>query len=209
MILPEGTPGVAFGTAADGDPRSDPERRRDISSRLGIEPEWAWVRQVHGSTVLHAVEPGVGAEADAVITTDPRLPVGVSVADCLPVAILARGAAAIVHAGWRGAADGVVDRTLQVLRSGGHEPHRMVIGPGIGPCCFEVGPEVAERFPGNTSTTTWDTGSVDLPAAVAARAGPGIEVVTTGRCTHHDDGFHSYRRTGTSERQFGVAWLPA
>lgn len=206
MIIPEGISGVAFGTVEDGNPRLDAAARDRAASVLGIRSEWAWVRQVHGAVVVQAREPGIGSEADAVFTTDPALPVAVSVADCLPVALLADGAAAMAHAGWRGAAADVVGATVAAMRRAGHPPHTAIVGPGIGPCCFEVGEEVASRFPGHRAATTWGSTSVDLPAATAA-ALPGLDVVMVGGCTHHDDRFHSYRATATADRQFGVAWI--
>ena len=206
MIRPS-VAGVAFGTAADGDPRIDDVARAAVSSSLGIASEWAWVRQVHGAVVVEPEGAGIGDEADALITMNPALPIAVSVADCLPVALICDGAVGIAHAGWRGAAGGVVGATIAALVAGGHQPHTAVIGPGIGPCCFEVGDEVADRFPGHRSRTSWDTVSVDLPGAVAADLA-GLDVEMVGGCTHHQDRFHSYRNDGTNHRQFGVAWIP-
>jgi YfiH family protein len=206
MIQPP-VAGVAFGEAIDGNPRLDDAVRAAIATDLGIAAEWAWVRQVHGVTVAEPSGPGIGAEADAVITTDPNLPVAVSVADCLPVAVLAPTAAAMVHAGWRGTAGGVVSATITRLRDLGHAPHTIVIGPGIGSCCFEVGRDVAEQFPDHRSTTSWSTPSVDLVGAVTEQA-DGLDVVVASPCTHHSERFNSYRRDGSAARQFGVAWIP-
>ncbi len=208
MIRPDGLSGVAFGTSTDGDPRLDDAARISTSEILEIAADWAWVRQVHGSEVVAPTGPGIGPEADALITTDPSLPIAVSVADCLPVALLADGAVGLAHAGWRGAAAGVVSSTITALTDRGHPPHTVVIGPGIGPCCFEVGDEVADRFPNSRDRTRWGTGSVDLPATVAAEA-EGLAVHFVSSCTYHDERFHSYRRDGTSLRQFGVAWVTA
>lgn len=207
MIRPGGGLPAAFGTAADGDPRTDATVRRQLSDDLGIPAGWAWVRQVHGAVVVHADRPGILDEADAVFTTDPAVAVAVSVADCLPVALVADGAAGMAHAGWRGAAAGVVESLVAAMTAAGHPPHAAVVGPGIGPCCFEVGPEVAGRFPGRTATTSWGTTSVDLPGDVADRLS-GIHLTVMDGCTHHDDRFHSFRATGTADRQFGVAWIP-
>lgn len=206
MNLPAGVRGVAFGTAKDGDPRIDDGVRSVISEALGIAPGWAWVRQVHGARVVEPSGPGIGAEGDALISTEPGLPIGVTVADCVPVVLIGDGAVGIAHAGWRGAAAGVVDATIKALDASGHHPHTAVIGPGIGPCCFEVGDEVAQRFPSHVRTTTWGTQSVDLPGAIAGGL-EGLEVHHTGECTHHDSRFHSFRRDGTAARQFAVAWV--
>lgn len=206
MIRP--VPGVAFGTVDDGDPRGDPLVRADLSASLEIPSEWAWVRQVHSNTVVAPAGAGVHGPGDALVTTDASLPVAVSVADCLPVAIMADGAVGIAHAGWRGAAAGIVAATVSALTKMGHPPHTAVVGPGIGPCCFEVGREVADRFAGSLSHTTWGTTSVDLSKTVGEDLAD-LEVHVIAACTHHEDRFHSFRRDGTAGRQFGVAWITA
>jgi len=207
MISPEGVSGVAFGEAADGNPRIDPHLLEVASTVTGAPTDWAWVRQVHGSGVVRAMNPGIGDEADALFTTDPGLAVAVSVADCLPVALLAADAAGIAHAGWRGAVAGVVEATIDAMSVAGHPPHTAVVGPGIGPCCFEVGTEVAEQFGDSTALTSWGTVSVDLGKWVS-RSLSDLDVVRIQRCTHHDEGMHSFRESGTDARQFGVAWIP-
>ncbi len=199
--------GAAFGAAGDGDGRSDAEARAAISSRLGIPADWAFVRQVHGTRVVEAAGPGLQGEADAILTRRGGLPVAVATADCLPVALHGAGAAAVVHAGWRGAAGGVVGAARDALEDAGAPATRAAIGPGIGACCYEVGDEVLAEFPGFTSTTTWGAPSVDLPAAVRAQLA-GLEVWESGVCTRCDARFHSYRRDGTDRRQVAVAWLP-
>ncbi len=208
MILPDGLAGVAFGTSIDGDPRLDDAARIAASETLAIPAEWAWVCQVHGSEVVAPTGSGIGPEADGMVTTDSLLPIAVSVADCLPVALIADGAVGMAHAGWRGAAGGVVSSTIGALTDLGHPPHTVVIGPGIGPCCFEVGDEVAARFPKSRARTRWGTESVNLSAAVAGEV-EGLAVRFVSACTYHDQRFHSYRRDGTGRRQFGVAWVTA
>ncbi len=199
--------GAAFGAAGEGDGRYDLEARAAISSRLGIPSGWAWPRQVHGTRVVEANGTGQQGEADAIFTCRPALPVAVGTADCLAVALHGDGAAAMVHAGWRGAAGGVVAAARQALAAAGSPATRAAIGPGIGPCCYEVGPEVLAEFPGFAATTTWGTPSVDLAAAVRTQL-EGLEVWDAATCTRCDDRFHSYRRDRTERRQVAVAWLP-
>lgn len=105
------------------------------------------LRQVHGAAVLVADAPGSGAEADAAVTDRPGLPLTVRTADCLPVILLEPGGrVGVAHAGWRGLAAGVLEAALSAFADpAGLE---ILVGPAIGPCCFEVGAEVAERFPG-------------------------------------------------------------
>jgi hypothetical protein len=207
MIRPSHPTGVVFGEAADGDPRRDADARFRLSAALGITSDWAWMRQVHGATVLRADEPGLLGEADAVFTTVPGLPLAVGVADCYPVVLVADSGIGIAHAGWRGVVSGVVPALRRAMEAAGVAPHSAAIGPGIGPCCFEVGPEVAGRFIGFEAVTRWGTVAVDLPRALHSSL-TDLAVWESGVCTMSDPAFHSYRRDATMARQAGVAWMP-
>jgi hypothetical protein len=207
MIRPPGFAGAAFGTTASGDLRNDTARRTAISNELGIAADWAFAKQVHGAAVVRAMAPGTVGEADAIVTTCPGIPIAVATADCVPVIVEAANAVAVVHAGWRGAAAGVVPAALQHLVELGHEPQRAAIGPAIGPCCYEVGHEVLSRFPGHVGKTSWGTASVDIPGFVHRQLA-GLEVWKSAECTYTSQRLHSWRRDGTRQRQVAVAWLP-
>jgi len=195
MISP--ADGVAFTTAADGDMRRD----RQARERLGLA-EWATVRQVHGATVVGVSGSGDQGEADGLFTTEVGLPLAVLTADCLGVVIHGPGRVAVVHAGWRGVASGVV--TNAVERVG--DVRSAHIGPHIRPCCFEVGPEVSARFVGHLGRTTSGTISVDLASAVAAQLP--VEPEIMDRCTRCGSDTFSHRRNGTGERLAAVGWVP-
>lgn len=207
MIRPPGFNGAAFGEAAEGDLRMDASRRLMVAAELGIPPEWAYVSQVHGTAVVHAATPGPLGEADAVYTTRPALPVAIATADCVPIILEGNGLAAVVHAGWRGASTGVLQATVARLAESGLSVERAAIGPSIGPCCYEVGEEVAERFEGHVSRTTWGTMSIDLGAYLESILDP-LPVWRSQRCTYTDEELHSYRKNRTKLRQVAVAWLP-
>ncbi len=207
MILVPGFAGAAFGTAADGD-RSDPEARRRIAAGLGVPAAWAWLRQVHGSRVLQATGPGLVGNGDGLVTAAAGLPLTVATADCFAVILEGEGGVGIAHVGWRGAAAGVVAATRRALEGLGVRPRRAAIGPGIGPCCFEVGAEVAGRFAGHLGRTTWGAPSADLVGAFEAELS-GLDVWRSGACTMCGEGFHSFRRDGTGNRQTALAWLTA
>lgn len=208
MIRPPGFRGAAFGRAEDGDGRGDAAARRSISARLGLPSEWACLRQVHGSVVLEAKAPGRLGPGDALFTLTPMLPMAVATADCYPVVLEGEGGTGLIHAGWRGVAAGVVGNARRAMEAAGVAAERAAIGPGIGPCCFEVGPEVAACFPGRTALTRRGTTGVDLLAAILADL-EGMEVWNADACTSCGAGFHSYRRDGTEQRQVAVAWLPS
>jgi polyphenol oxidase len=122
------------------------ENRRRVCEAVGAEPErLALNYQVHGKTVNRA-EPGVrGIHGDALWTDSRGVPMLALTADCLPVALARTDgspAAAVVHAGWIGVLAGALEAAARKL--GGAVT--AAIGPGAGPCCYEVGEEVAEPY---------------------------------------------------------------
>lgn len=190
-------PGTVFTTAADGDMRADIRAR----SRVIPDAEWATVSQVHGADVFDVDTPGFHGAADGLHTRTPGLPLAVFTADCLGVVLRGEDEVAVVHAGWRGVVAGVVDRAVEMM-STVQEVH---IGPHIRRCCFEVGPEVAERFEGHLGSTTAGTVSVDLASAVAARLP--VKPTVSDLCTRCGSDTFSHRRDGTDTRMATVGWI--
>jgi YfiH family protein len=155
--------------------------------------------------------PGRAGEADGVVTSAPGVLVGVVTADCVPVLLRApeTSVVAAVHAGWRGAAAGVVEAGVEELCGVAGAATRTIeaaIGPAIGPCCYQVGPDVRaafERRLGNAagSVFTPDAGDrlrLDLRQAVRRlleHAGVPAPAVV-GPCTCCTPALHSYRRDG-------------
>jgi len=207
MIRPPSRNGAAFSEATDGDLRNDLTARVAVSRSLGISGSWSTVNQIHGADVLYVDTPGDAGPADALWTTARGLPLAVFTADCFGVVIHAEDAVGVAHAGWRGADAGVVARLGAAMTREGHEPKRAAVGPGIGPCCFEVGPEVADRFPGRTGQTTWGTVSVDLAAEIERQL-QDVESWSVDGCTHHQDNWFSHRRDATPRRLATIGWLP-
>ncbi|WP_372789743.1 peptidoglycan editing factor PgeF [Paraconexibacter sp.] len=176
------------------------------------------VRQVHGTDVRE-----VGAkdadrdpreapvEADALLTVEPELAIGVVVADCLPVAFVGQDVVGMAHAGWRGLAGGVLERTVQRLRARpGGQTLVAAIGPAARGCCYEVGDEVRSAFAEHGAAVRAGR-RIDLPAiATRLLRGLGIsEVHDTGLCTlcAPADLLFSHRRDGgLTGRQMGLAW---
>jgi polyphenol oxidase len=194
-----------------------------IVARAGIALPVHTARQVHGVVVVDApVSPRVGdgrPPGDAVVSAERGLGVGVVTADCVPILLLARerGVVAAVHAGWRGAAGGVIEATLERLRAAfavGSGDVEACIGPAIGGCCYQVGVEVHDAFvarTGDLTASAWRTDGdryrVDLRRAVQSLlAAAGVERVdVVGPCTMCGDGWCSYRRDGQNAgRQLSV-----
>ncbi len=167
-------------------------------------------RQVHGARVLTA-SAGERSEADGLVTAAPGRLVGIVTADCVPVLLVARGArvAAAVHAGWRGAAAGVLEAALAEMATRGAAPGDVeaAIGPAVGGCCYEVGAEVRDAFEARTGRTTaaaWTAPAggkyhLDLRRAVALLlAAAGVPSTTVlGPCTACTPAYCSYRREGS------------
>lgn len=206
MIRPPGWDGVAFSERSDGDLRGDETARRAVAGRLGIDERWATVRQVHGHDVRRVSAPVDAGEGDAVWTTSRDLPAAIFTADCYGVVLHAGDAVGVAHAGWRGAAARVVERLRREMANAGHAPERAAIGPGIGPCCFEVGAEVSERLPDHVSQTDWGTVSVDLRGVILDQL-DGMEIWAGEGCTLHEERWFSHRRDATPERMATVGWL--
>jgi len=207
MIVPSRASGAVFTETVDGDMANDPAARASLSDQLGVSQLWATLHQTHGSRVLRASRPGDQGEGDAVWTTVTGLPLAVFTADCLGVILRGDRSVGVAHAGWRGAASGVVGGLAATMAEAGHPARVALVGPGIGPCCFEVGGEVADLFPGNTATTTWGTVAVDLVTAVTAQL-EGLTLEVVEGCTRHQERFFSHRRDGTECRLAALGWVP-
>jgi purine-nucleoside/S-methyl-5'-thioadenosine phosphorylase / adenosine deaminase len=184
-------------------------------------PPIALPRQVHGARIALATR-GARPEADGLVTTAAGLGVGVVTADCVPVLLVDRRAraAAAVHAGWRGAAGGVLEAAVAELTARcGSRPDDLeaVAGPAIGGCCYEIGADVIAAFEGRTGSTTAPAltaanGRHHLDLRTAVRlllAAAGVRAVAIlGPCTACGGNYHSYRRDGggTGRQLSFVGW---
>jgi YfiH family protein len=198
-----------------GDPAVRENRHR-LATALGVDTDGVLIgRQVHGANVIvHAgpaeprayADPAPGLpEADGHAATRAGLTPLVFVADCLPVALAGQDAVAMIHCGWRGLAAGIVERGADATGA-----RAAAIGPGIGPCCYEVGEEVLGAFE-SLGRKVASGRMLDLRAIarlLLERAGV-EEVEASELCTScHPELFFSHRRDGEpTGRQAGLAWL--
>lgn len=207
MISAPGQHGVVFTDSSDGDILGDSAARNLLSESSGVPEHWATVEQVHGDDVVRVRGPGGAGPADALWTTTKDLALAIFTADCFGVVLGGPGAVGVAHAGWRGARSEIVSLLRREMEIAGHGPVRAAIGPGIGPCCFEVGPEVLEEFPDGRSTTSWGTSSVDLRSAIRLQL-EGLETWFSDRCTRHEEGLFSHRENATAQRMAAIGWIP-
>ncbi|MBA2332724.1 MAG: laccase domain-containing protein [Actinobacteria bacterium] len=194
--------------------RVDENRRRLCAEVGGTLGRLALNRQIHSHRVLRAVAGSRGNLGDGLWTDEPDLPILAFAADCLPIALVcsngAEPAVAVVHAGWRGLLEGVIAASVSALtgRMASAEPSlRACVGPAIGQCCFEVGPEVAEPFAAAFGADLLQGRRLDLRGSAerALHAAGVTEVEHLDLCTACDpDLFFSHRRTGTPRGVQGV-----
>jgi YfiH family protein len=199
----------ARGAAPEGTPSPTVLLARRFAASLGY-PDLPLVRatQVHGVravVVTEAPQPGDivdAGECDAIVTALSEVGLVVQTADCVPLLLAAEDAIGAVHAGWRGASAGVVPSAVKAFLRivAKRETVRAWIGPAIGPCCYEVGPEVAGRFPPKfTRPSNGDRFLFDLPGYIRRQleeAGISPErIMRPGGCTFcGGPKFASYRR---------------
>ena len=184
---------------------------REVEHGFGTRTDGYWtppeqtakLHQVHGRAVLRAETAGHLGDGDALMTAQPGIWLEIRTADCVPLLIAdpVRRVVAAVHAGWRGTEAAIAAETVRAMGAewGCAAADLLVaIGPSIGACCFEVGDEVAARFPGHI--TRWDPRAhVDLVSANREQVlGAGVapeRIEALGLCTACDaERFHSFRR---------------
>jgi polyphenol oxidase len=194
------------------------ENRRRLAAAVGVDPHDVPIGlQVHKADIaIHAArqepspfaEPGTALEeVDGHVVRGAGLAPLVLTADCLPVALAGPGGVAMLHCGWRGLAAGIVARGALAVKA-----TSAAIGPGIGPCCYEVGPEVLQTFAGLGDGIA-DGRMLDLPEVarrLLARAGV-AQVESADLCTFCEpDLFFSHRRDeGVTGRMGNLAWIDA
>jgi YfiH family protein len=217
--VPYNSLNLGFRTGDDQD-RVRANRER-AAAALEIPPVTT-ARQVHGVNVFRVGprragrgfdEPVEGLPAaDVLVTRGSRIPLGVLVADCLPVILATDDLLVVVHAGWRGLAAGIIDRAVALFP----EPAELTaaLGPAIGPCHYEVGQDVAEAVAagsgGGGARRRRRKGRVflDLPGTAEAtlRARGVRDIDRAEVCTAcREDRFYSHRRDGTTGRQAAIA----
>jgi polyphenol oxidase len=190
------------------------ENRRRLCAELGVDPrraQMAW--QQHGATVHRAHAQGLVTLADrppcdGLWSDEPGMGLMLVAADCLPIALAradgARPALAVLHAGWKGLLGGIVEAGAGVLGGG---RLAAVVGPGIGPCCYEVGEDVAAPYRDRFGPEIVRNGRLDIwsAAELALREAGCESVERTDLCTScHPQLFFSHRRDGARTGRQGI-----
>ena len=186
--------------------------------RSFVDLPWTMLDEHHGTEVVRVSSPGEhdGAPGDVVVTRVRDAVLGCWVGDCAPVVLVgATREIAVLHAGWRGLAAGVVDAAFGAI---GEPVVHAFLGPCIGPCCYEFGAHdlsavaagVHAPAPLVAAVTTWGTAALDVPAAVdAACAVWGVAVERVGACTGCTYPGFSHRVRSDPQRHVVAVWQGA
>ena len=206
-----------LGRSTADDPEAVVENRERMLRYAGLLPATlATAGQVHGARVVEVLAPGHHPACDALVTRTPGVTLAVTTADCMSILYSAPGVVAAAHSGWRGTADDLPRIALDaVCRLAGCAPDdvRVTFGPAIRGCCYEVGEDVASRFPAAALRPSAGRPKLDLPTAAGLalrEAGVRAEALEDlGACTSCDPAlYYSHRRDrGLTGRHWGVAAL--
>jgi YfiH family protein len=211
-----------LGASVGDTPEAVGENRARLALALGFEPErLVTTPQVHGTGVLVVDETtapqALSTRADILVTRTPGFLLMQRLADCVGLLLWHRqaGVVGVAHAGWRGTALGVAGRFVEAAAELGGDPDglRVVVGPSIGPCCFEVGQDVVEQIPGGAEVSApgprgrphldlWELNRRQLVAAGV----PSSRVEMAGACTRcQPETYFSHRALGYPAGRFGAA----
>ena len=204
-----------LGRSTEDDAAAVRENRERLLRLATLEPDrLATAGQVHGARVVEVVAPGHHPDCDALVTRRPDVVLAVTTADCMSLLYHAPGVVAAAHSGWRGTAEAMPVAALDaVCRLAGCAPDAVsvAIGPAIRGCCYEVGDDVAARFPDAAVRATGGKPRLDLPTAARIALGAaGVRpdrLDDTGACTCCEpEWYFSHRRDrGRTGRHWGVA----
>lgn len=188
----------------------------NLQSTLAPPPlELSWLQQVHSSRVRTA-RPGLAGSGDVLVTSKANLALAIATADCLGVVLAAPDRIAAAHAGWRGLVAGALPAAVEALASLPRQI-RAWIGPSIGPCCYEVGDDVAESLTGASHEGILTPGRGERPhadlraVALHQLASCGVtQIRWFDLCTRCEGArLESYRRDrDQAGRNWAVVWRP-
>jgi YfiH family protein len=200
----------------DDQPSVVARNRQVLVSQFDLPSEPVWLEQVHSTKVLE-IDSGLARlqPADGLITASPKVVCAVMTADCMPLFLSDRAGSkvAVVHAGWRGMADGIIEKAVGLF----NQPPEQIIawaGPTIGPKHFEIGPEVKEQLmgPEEAYVASSNNGKLlaDLYLLAGQRlAGLGVHNYThCAYCSYTDEQlFYSYRRSKAAGRMASIIYF--
>tara|TARA_Y100001970_G_scaffold2134_1_gene2508 strand:+ start:658 stop:1353 length:696 start_codon:yes stop_codon:yes gene_type:complete len=219
QTLPDGKLVISLiSDSDDGDfsVAQQPENYLAENQRKLYKGEWNWLTQEHGTEIvwLEDDERSLGITGDALATISSQKVIAITVADCLPLLLIEQsGILSLMHLGWRGIEGGLLEKTLQFIRSKSSEPITAILGPCIDTCCYEFGQNelriLVEKY-GEKILGRTNKGSIafDMRACVKEiLKSSNVEIkYEEDSCTKCDSRYWSFRADGTGKRQVMIAW---
>ena len=219
QTLPDGKLVISLiSDSDDGDfsVAQQPENYLAENQRKLYKGEWNWLTQEHGTEIvwLEDDERSLGITGDALATISSQKVIAITVADCLPLLLTEQsGILSLMHLGWRGIEEGLLEKTLQFIRTKSSEPITAVLGPCIDTCCYEFGQNelrfLVEKY-GEKIVGRTNKGSIAFDMRVCVK-----EILKSfnvdikyeeDSCTKCDSRYWSFRADGTDKRQVMIAW---
>ena len=219
QTLPDGKLVISLiSDSDDGDfsVAQQPENCLAENQRKLYKGEWNWLTQEHGTEIvwLEDDERSLGIRGDALATISSQKVISITVADCLPLLLTEQsGILSLMHLGWRGIEGGLLEKTLQFIRSKSSESITAVLGPCIDTCCYEFGQNelriLVEKY-GEKIVGRTNKGSIAFDMRACVR-----EILKSfnvdikyeeDSCTKCDSRYWSFRADGTDKRQVMIAW---
>ena len=219
QTLPDGKLVISLiSDSDDGDfsVAQQPENYLADNQRKLYKGEWNWLTQEHGTEIvwLEDDERSLGIRGDALATISSQKVIAITVADCLPLLLTEQsGILSLMHLGWRGIEEGLLEKTLQFIRTKRSEPITAVLGPCIDTCCYEFGQNelriLVEKY-GEKIVGRTNKGSIafDMRACVKEILKSfNVDIkYEEDSCTKCDSRYWSFRADGTDKRQVMIAW---
>jgi len=212
---------VAFIYSTGDSDYRDESRVEELGKRLGLD-RVVTLHQVHGAKILMAEEcvEGQRREGDGLITTTSTLGVGILTADCLPLLLFTHRVVALLHVGWRGLKEGIVERSIKYIKllDNSFKEINTVFGPMIRECCYQVGKDMVGELRRTLPEEVVREGTrrrggrlfFSLKAAVGClleKENVRGKIYDLSLCTCCSGDFPSYRRDGeTASRFISIAW---
>ncbi len=202
----------------DGDFSSDQTQNRTLienQSRIR-DGEWNWLSQEHGTEIiwLDKNKRAYGIKGDALATSSSEKVIAITVADCLPLLLIEEsGILSLLHLGWRGIEQGLLEKSIQLIKTKSNESMSAVMGPCINPCCYEFSQNamdnLVEKY-GSKIVSKTLAGALSLNIKECVRgilSSCDVEVKYDDPfCTNCDPRHWSFRSDGTGKRQVMIAW---
>ena len=169
-----------------------------VDSNMVAMPE-----QVHSTNVKYINTPGIHKKTDGLITDNPNIYLTLKVADCVPIYLFVPkyNIIGLIHSGWKGTVNGIIKNTIRILTSMVNDKNdiKVLLGPSIGMCCYEVGIDVAKYFSNEAKVminkTKWFVGLKEEIILQLVKFGINSNnIKSINECTFENKQFHSYRR---------------